>query len=112
MVRMIGLAAQAFRRIQLTDRTKNSVCAACEQFRYVVYMEDMLDDAREQLLEKFLSKQREGGKRDESFIKQSAGTAGISAAGLHGAGGLPAKEGHLSLRHGERGSLVPERAQA
>lgn len=46
-------AAQAFRRMQLTDRTKNPVCAACEQFRYVMYPEDVLDDAREQLMEKF-----------------------------------------------------------
>ena len=48
-----GKKANAFRRMQLMDRTRNKYCAACESFRYVMFPEDNLDHDREKLLRYF-----------------------------------------------------------
>ena len=45
--------ANAFRRMQLMDRTRNKYCVVCESFRYVMFPEDNLDHAREKLLRYF-----------------------------------------------------------
>lgn len=49
-----GNTLNAFRRTMLSGhRSKNQVCAHCEQFRFAMFPEDVLDDSAERLIDSY-----------------------------------------------------------